>query len=300
MQLKYSFKKEWAHFSRTFKMWGVIIAILATAVFIPILFKGALTYAEAFALGGQNMSSASIAVQVSSAGFGGTPGDIGIDMEEEMATYSDAGLMFSLTLTSFASYGLLAVMLLLMSAAGGEQKKRAMIVPMCSGLEYKNYLIPKFVIYPLFTFALTFLSALAAGGLCNAMFPNNKITAAGLFLSGLDISVYMVFVLCVFLSLGLCTSRAGAMVPCIFFGQMLAESLLEGIGLMRYHPFALLGYAGSGMMTDPLNGSFDAEIPSFITALALSLVICVIMYFLALGVLKAKKINNQEDIAPEF
>ncbi len=297
MQLKYSFKKEWAHFSRTFRMWGVIIAILGFALANPMMFKFVATFLGGSASEDPTTSAISVINQAASDSSDGLTG--GIDIEEAKVMYSDAGLMFSVTLSSFASYGLLVIMLILMSAAGGEQKKRAMIVPMCSGLEYKNYLLPKFVIYPLFTFAVTFLSSFVAGGLCNSMFPNNKVSAGGMFLSALDISVYMVFIVCVFLSLGLCTSRAGAMVPCIFLGQMLVESLLNGLGLVRYHPFALLSYISGGFITSPLY-PFEEEIPSFITAMALSLVICVLMYFLALGVLKAKKINNQEDIAPEF
>ncbi|MGN0670589.1 MAG: hypothetical protein ACI4JZ_08565, partial [Oscillospiraceae bacterium] len=39
MQLKYSLKKEWAHFSRTFRFAGVIIAAFAVAIFYPLLFK---------------------------------------------------------------------------------------------------------------------------------------------------------------------------------------------------------------------------------------------------------------------
>lgn len=298
MQLKYSFKKEWAHFSRTLRIWGVIAAILGFALSNPMMFKFVAVVMDELMDETPSVSTASLISEApSDSNGGGMLG--GINIDDAMSMYSDAGLMYSVTLASFATYGLLIIMLLLMSSAGGEQKKRAMIVPLCSGLEYKNYLIPKFTIYPLFTFGVSFISALIAGGLCNSMFENDKITTARLFLTSLDMSVYMMFIVCVFLSLGLCTSRPGIMVPSIFLGQMLIESLLNGLGMLRYHPFALLGYVDSGAITSS-EYPFDEEIPSFVTAIVLSIVISVMMYFLALGVLKAKKINNQKEIEPEF
>lgn len=305
MQLKSCFKKEWAHFSRTFRVWGVILVILGFALSNPIMFKFvSVVMNELMKEQTPSVSTASLMVQVNQADQApseGSEGGLlgGIDMEEALAMYSDAGVMFSATLSMFVTYGLLVIMLILMAAAGGEQKKRAMIVPMCSGLEYKNYLLPKFIIYPLFTFAVTFLGSLMAGGLCNSMFGNNKISAAGMFISALDISVYMLFIVSVFLSLGLCSSRPGVMVPCVFLGQTMIEGLFNRIGLVRFHPFALLSYISSGVITST-EYSFDEEIPSFITALVLAIVISVLMYFLALGVLKAKKIDNQAEKEPEF
>ncbi len=301
MQLRSCFKKEWAQFARTFRLFGVIIVILGFALSNPIMFKFVSVVMGELTEESPSMSTASLMNLTDQAPSEGSDGGLlgGINMEQAMAMYSDAGMMFSVTLSTFASYGLLVIMLILMSAAGGEQKKRAMIVPICSGLDYKNYLLPKFIIYPLFTFAMTFLGSLIAGGLCNSMFGNNKISASGMFLSALDISVYMLFIVSVFLSLGLCTSRPGVMVPCVFLGQTMIEGLFNSMGLVRFHPFALLTYISSGVITNP-EYSFDEETPSFITALALALVISVLMYFLALGVLKAKKINNQAEKEPEF
>ncbi len=301
MQLKACFKKEWAQFARTFRVWGVIIVILGLTLSNPIMFKFVSVVMNELTEETPSVSTASLINTVDQAPSEGSEGGLlgGIDMEEALAMYSDAGMMFSVTLSTFTSAGLLVIMLILMSAAGGEQKKRAMIVPMCSGLEYKNYLLPKFIIYPLFTFAATFLGSLTAGGLCNSMFENNKISASGMFLSALDTSVYMLFIVSVFLSLGLCTSRPGVLVPCVFLGQTMIEGLFNSIGLVRFHPFALLTYISSGVITSA-EYSFDGEIPSFITALALSLVLSVLMYFLALGVLKAKKIDNQAEKEPEF
>lgn len=304
MQLKYSFKKEAAQFIRTFRMIGVIIAILSSAVSYPMMFKFTGMVMDNMTGGGDGNSqqftaSFSQNEQAPSSSSGGLFSDI--DFSEMADTYNDAGIMFATTLVTFAAYGLLITMLILMSAAGGEQKKRAMIVPLCSGLDYQNYLIPKFVIYPLFVFAVSFLCALMAGGLCNAMFRLNHISLANMALSALMISVYMAFIVSVFISLGLCTSRPGIMAPAVFVGQMFLDSLLTGIGVTKYQPFALLSYINS-INVSVENGGVDTfeEAASIMVSIALAVVIAVLMYFLALGVLKAKKIDNTEENKPEF
>ena len=286
MQLKYSFKKEWSHFMRTFRFWGVIIAIFSFALSNPLMFS--FTGQVLNQMGG------------GAAAFSQTPetGDLfgDIDFSEVAGMYSDAGMMFSSTLVSFATNALLITMLILMSAAGGEQKKRAMIVPMCSGLEYKNYLLPKFIIYPTVVFVTSLLAGMTAGGLCNALFDENRVSAGMVVLMALLMAVYMAFATTVYLSLGLCTSRPGIMVVAVFVGQMVLESLLGGFGLSDYHPFALLNYAG-GSLLDTEPGEKTAAVA---VSVGLSVVIAVMMYFLALGVLGAKKINNREEKAPEF
>ena len=292
MQLKYSFKKEWAQFFRTFRFWGVVIAIFAFALSNPIMFRfTGLVMDQVSGLDGAVISQQTPET-------GDTIGDLfgGVDIGEVLDMYSDAEKMYSVTLVDFASTGLLIVLLVLMSAAGGEQKKRAMIVPMCSGLQYKNYLLPKFVIYPAVIFAVSFVAGLAAGGACNALFPVNHVSGGMILLNSLLISVYMAFVVCVFISLGLCTSRPGVMAPIVFLGQLFIQSLLSGFGISDYHPFALLDYVGGSLV----GVDISEKTAAIAVSVGLSVVIAVMMYFLALGVLGAKKINNQEEKAPEF
>lgn len=223
-------------------------------------------------------------------------GDMG--MEDMLDMYSDAGLMFATSISTFSGGPLLVIMLLLLSAAGGEQKKRAMIVPMCSGLQYKSYLLPKFVIYPLTVFATIFLASMTAGGLCNLMFPNNHVSLGIMLLSSLLIAIYIVFILCVFLSLGLCSSKPGVMAAVVYVGQMLVSTLLNAMGLTDYQPFALLNAIGGGMVMEDF--SLEEKALSIIVSAALAIVISVLMYFLALGVLGAKKTDNQAEKEPEF
>lgn len=223
-------------------------------------------------------------------------GDMG--MEDMFSMYSDAGLMFATSISTFSGGPLLVIMLLLLSAAGGEQKKRAMIVPMCSGLQYKSYLLPKFVIYPLTVFATVFLASMTAGGLCNMMFENNHVSLGIMLLSSVLNAIYMVFILCIFLSLGLCSSKPGIMAAVVYVGQMLVSTLLNGIGLTDYQPFALLNAIGGGMVMEGF--SLAEKAPSIIVSALIAIAVCVLMYFLALGVLGAKKTDNQAEKEPEF
>lgn len=223
-------------------------------------------------------------------------GEIGMD--DILAVYSDAGMMFATSISSFSGSSLLVIMLMLMSAAGGEQKKRAMIVPMSSGLQYKNYLIPKFVIYPITIMMLTFAGSMAAGGLCNMMFPNNKISFGIMLLSSLLCGIYMGFIISVYLSIGLMTSRPGITTAMIYVGQSMVQSLFNIIGLRDYQPFALLNYISGEMVTEDF--SLSEKAPAIIVSAVIAIVIAVLMYFLALGVLGSKKIDNQAEQEPEF
>lgn len=294
MQLKYSFKKEWAHFVRTGRLLGLIAAIFSFALSTPLMMKMCAVILEMVDM---NTDSMTASVTGSASGMDSA---LGVGMDDILDLYSDAGMIYVETITSFCGLSLLIVMLILMAAAGGEQKKRATIVPMCSGLEYKNYLIPKFVIYPLSTFAVTLVSGLAAGALCNALFTENKVSGDVMLLSTVMVSVYMLFITCVYLSVGLCMSRPGVATVLVFIGQSLLQSIFLNVGLIDYNPFTLISLP-SGMVLSEGEGFFLAEsMPSIIVGMAISVVVAVLMYFLALGVLNAKRIDNTEEEKPEF
>lgn len=338
MQLKYSFKKEKMQFFRTFRFLAVVIVMFSFALGNPLMFKFTSTMLDMMApelsesdtltsgeskleqskpenvtdIFGVILSETAAAVDSDAVeGFtvkapsnpedpmdslNAMLGEMG--MNDMLDLYKDAGIMFSTTITTFAAGPILVIMLLLMSAAGGEQKKRAMIVPMCSGLQYKSYLLPKFVIYPTTVFATTFAAAVVSGLLCNMMFENNKVTVGIILLSSLLIAIYNSFIISVYLSLGLCTSKPGVMAALLYVGQMILQTLLSGIGLRDYHPFALLNYVGGEMVMEDF--SLAEKAPAIIVSAAISIVISVLMYFLALGVLGAKKTDNQAEKEPEF
>lgn len=296
-QLKYSFKKESAQFFRTFKFWGFVLAVFGFAIANPLMYK---VTGMLFKQLNENGGGFTMTVQTSAVSDSASPADDllgGMGIGDMATMYSRADSTLSLSLYSFSSYSLLIILLVMMSAAGGEQKKRAMIVPMCSGLKFKNYLIPKFVIYPLSAFALTFFGGLTAGGLCNALCEEGRVGFGMIAFGSLLISVYMAFIVAVYLSLGLCTSRPGLMAGAVFIGQMILQNMLEGMGLGDYQPFSAVT-AVSSMFAPGYD--LKEKTPSILTSIGLSVVIGVLMFFLALGVLGAKKIDNTEEEKPAF
>lgn len=298
MQLKYSFKKEWSHFTRTGRLFFVIIAIFSFALSGPIMFKLCAEMMDMI-YGNTDGSGSSVFAAAASMGTDGGFSDVfgSIGMDEVMEVYSDAGALFSQSISSFAGISMLIVMLLLMATAGGEQKKRATIVPMCSGLEYKNYLIPKFVIYPLTVFAVTLVSVPVAGVLCNALFANNKVSTEIIAITAVMYAVYTMFLTSVYLSVGLCTSRPGVATVLIYLGQSFLQTIFLSLGLINYNPFTLITLP-SIMCTEDF--VLSESLPSIIVGMAISVVVAVLMFFLALGVLNAKRIDNTEEEKPEF
>lgn len=299
MQLKYCFKKEWMQFSRTFRIWGVILTVFLLALSGPLMFKFTATFLELMSEDMPDMLGA-VSAQPTESGDAMSALFGGLNMDDMIDMFSDSGIMFASSISPLPSYGLLAIMLFLMSPGGGEQKKRAMIVPMCSGLDHKNYLMPKFILYPCFTLAAAFVSSMLTGGMCNALFPNNNMSIDLIALTSLMVGVYMAFIVSVFLALGLITSRPGVMAPAIFFGQTFLNFILNLFGLTRFHPFALLSYINSATLFIGDDNVLADELASIYVSLILSVVISVLMYFLTLGVLRATKTDNQEEITPEF
>lgn len=286
MQIKYGFKKEWFQFSRTFRFGGILIAIFSFALADPLMYTALNVMVE-------YMSNADYAQMTASVGIG--PGMDAVGMVSGM--FNDAGLIFAMTMADLCASSLLIIMLILMSPAGGEQKKRATIIPSCCGLKYFNYLVPKFVIYPLTVFGGTFLASMTTGGLCNMLFSENKIGTGILVLAAFLCAVYAAFITTVYLSIGLCTSKPGVVTVLVYVGTTLVELILASLDLTKFHPFTLRALVTGEMFY----GGFELSenIASICVGTLLSLIVMVLMFFMAYAVLNAKKINNQED-KPEF
>lgn len=286
MQIKYGFKKEWLQFSRTFRFGGILIAIFSFVLADPLMYMLLNVMLEYMS----NMEVPGMTLALTMA-----PGMESVEMVAGMI--NDAGLVFSLTMGDLCASSLLIIMLILMSPAGGEQKKRATIIPACCGLKYFNYLVPKFVIYPLTVFGGTFLASLTAGGLCNILFSEGKIGVGMMFLAAFLCAVYTMFITTVYLSIGLCTSKPGVVTVLVYLGTTLVELILTSLDLTKFHPFTLRALVTSEMFL----GGFELSenIASICVGTALSLIVMVLMFFMAYAVLNAKKINNQED-KPEF
>lgn len=279
MQIKAGFKKEWLQFTRTFRLGGILLGILSFALADPLMYWGM-----------------GLLMQAITDSYGMIGGTADIDSAVGML-FGNASTTFSVTMAELCSTSLLIAMLVLMSPCGGEQKKRATIIPSCTGLEFFNYLVPKYVIYPGVIFVTSFAACCISGGLCNLLFDGDKISMGMILLGAVMCAVYMAFYIVVYMSIGLCTSRPGIVTVSMYLGMSLVQIILMSLDLTDFHPLTLRTLVCGGMFAD---GFVLADnVASILVGIALSVVIGVMMFVLTLTVLKGKKINNQED-KPEF
>ena len=278
---KFGFQKEWYHFSRTFRFGGVLIALFSVAIVNPLMIKAMLSMLDVLSASPTEMMSNQVMP------------DLGLG---ELVSEYTSGIVFGAALSDLCNTALLVILLVLMSPFGGEQKKRATLIPSCSGLDNQYYLIPKFVLYPSVLFVTTFASGILAGLICNAMFAD-PIGFGEILVGSVLCAIYLTFIMVIYMSLGLCTSRPGIMTIVIYFGHNLIQAILVAMGLERFNPFTLYSVFSYQMYEEEF--SLSAEAASIIVGIVLSVVIAVMMYFLTLAVLKNKRINNQED-KPEF
>lgn len=279
MQIKAGFKKEWLQFTRTFRLGGIILAIASFALADPLMY-----WAMNLMLEGISSMEASITVGAEEIG--------------EMASIlNDAGLIFSVTMTEFCSTSTLIFMLILMSPCGGEQKKRATIIPACTGLGTFEYLFPKYILYPAAIFVTSFFSCIIAGGLCNLIFQNGTIGTGMLLLAALLCSVYLTFIAVVYMSIGLCTSRPGVVTVFMYVGVSIIQIVLNQLGLTRFHPLTLRSLISGEMFSEDF--VLAENIGSILVGIILSVVIGIMMFVLTYAVQKGTKIDNQID-KPEF
>ncbi|MBE6901161.1 MAG: hypothetical protein E7478_01670 [Ruminococcaceae bacterium] len=278
---KFGFQKEWYHFGRTFRFGGILIALFSVAIANPLMIKAVVAMLGAI---GESPTEMMADAAMPDMGLG------------DLVMEYTSGVVFGAALSDLCNTALLVILLLLMSPFGGEQKKRATLIPSCSGLDNKYYLIPKFVLYPAIIFVTTFFAGILAGLICNAMFPQ-PVGFGYMLLGSVLCAIYLTFIVVIYMALGLCTSRPGIMTIVIYFGQGLINSILLALGLERFNPFTL--YSVFTYQLYDAEFSLGSEAASIIVGIVLSVVIAVMMYFLTLAVLKNKRINNQED-RPEF
>lgn len=280
MQIKAGLKKEWLQFTRTFRLGGIILAIASFALADPLMY-----WAMNLLLDGISTTQAAVA-------------DTGaLDIGEVASVFNNAGVVFSMTMAEFCSTSTLIFMLILMSPCGGEQKKRATIIPSCTGLGTLEYLIPKYIIYPAAIFVVTLASCMMAGGICNLVFTDGAIDAGMMFLAAVLCAVYLTFILVVYMSIGLCTSRPGVVTVFMYIGVSIVQIFLNQLGLTKFHPLTLRSLVTGEMFTESF--VLADEVGSIAVGTVLSVVIGVMMFVLTYAVQKGTKINNQVD-KPEF
>lgn len=274
MQIKYGFRKELCHFIRTFRMGGILIAVISFAVADPLMYK---------------MLQSMVSMME----------EMGYDFEDVGTIYNElmnAPMIYGMSMANICSSLLLVMMLILMSPAGGEQKKRATIIPQTSGLEYSGYLVPKFVLYPVSAFIGAFAAACVSGALCNLLF-TEPIPFEMILLGAVCAGLFNAFIIAVYFAIGLCTSHPGIAAASVYIGISLVQIILNALQLDDFNPFTLLNLASGGLYAEDFE--INENIVNISVSIALTLLIGGLMYLLTYAVLKAKKINNRED-KPEF
>lgn len=278
MQIRAGIKKELLQFTRTFRLGGMLLGIMSFAVADPLM-----CWLMNKLLQGMDTDVTAMA------DYSG--------LDAMYSVFGSASSAFSSTMAEFCSTSMLIVMLLLMSPCGGEQKKRATIIPSCTGLGTLQYLVPKYIVYPAATFVVGFLTCLIAGGICNGLFEYDKIAFGSIVLAALLCAVYLAFFITVYMSIGLCSSRPGVTTVFMYTGVSLVQIFLESLGLTRYHPLTLRSLVTGEMFAEDFSLADNAG--SIAVGIVLSIVIGVMMFVLTLSVQKGTKINNQVD-KPEF
>ena len=260
---KIGLQKELKFFIRSFRMWGVVIAAFAFALLDPLMMK---------ALDSMTASMAELDPTLAELDFGGM----------NMSQAGVIGAVGDLTSTM-----LLILTLVIMYAAGGELKKRSMIIPWNAGLTPKLYLLPKFVLYPLFGGALTFVGVLCSWLFSFALYTEVNVDFGQALLAALLAAVFQMFLISLYLTLGLCTAKAGLSVAVVYGGNVLLQTLFKSLGADKFHPFTLSSQAQDIIMGDA---------PDYATlwgSIGITVLLIALCYLVTLFVLSARRVDNR-------
>jgi len=271
MQLKASFRKEVLAFVRTGKFLIIALSIVGWSIFSPLIFVG---MAALFT----TMEPLYNEMGMDITGFTDLLGD------------STVSMGVSLGITNIAQVGLVVFLLLINSFAGGEQKKRSIIIPRSSGLRNFSYIFPKYIIFPVTALVLSIAGAFAALGISVLSYDVYDVTIAGVLLGGTLAGVYMMFYICCHLTLGTASGRPGMSAGVCVAASLLLPDIFSLSGSdFIYNPFTLHYLAGSLVHEGALLHfqPFDVLMTTLVTV-----VIIVILYFAALFVQNAQKVDN--------
>lgn len=261
---KTGLQKELMYFSRSFRMWGVVIAAFAFALLDPLMMKML-----------DSLTASLADMDASLAGFE-------LSVEGNMSGMGVIGAMGDLTSTL-----LLILMLVIMYTAGGELKKRSMIIPQNAGLTPKLYLLPKFMLYPIFGGLLTFVGILCSWLFSFALYERVDTGLGEALLASLLAAVLQMFMVTLYLTLGLCTAKAGLSVAVVYGGNVLLSALFTSLGADKFHPFTLTAQAQDIIM----GGEIDHA--NLWGSIGITLLLAALCYFVALFVISAKRVDNR-------
>jgi len=270
-QISASFEKERLAFFRTKRFLILALIIIGWAILGPLMLRGL----------GVMMDSLAPMYD-----------DLGMDvsgMAEMLGGNVSTGVMSSIS--DMTTTGLIAFLILINSFAGGEQKKRSIMIPRTSGLRSTSYLLPKYVIYPLTALILAIIAVFVSWGISALAFDVNDVTAGGVLTAGIIAGVYLMFYICIHLTLGTATGQAGMSSVIVIVISLIVPNVFAVLGSNYiYNPFMMSTLATSVVSGNRFMLMFMRG--EIIVTILIVLVLMIILYFLAIFVQNAKKIDN--------
>jgi len=270
LQTKASFKKEYLAFFRTKKFLILALVLIGLSILNPLMITGLSFLLDSLS---------------------GIYDELGMDvsMLTDMLN-SSVSTGVSQSVMDVAQTGLIVFLLVINSNAGGEQKKRSIMIPRSSGLRSFSYILPKFIIYPLTAFVLAMAAAFASWGVSLSAFRYNDVSPSGVLLAGVLIGVCLMFYVCAHITIGTATGKAGLSATVCIVASLLLPSLFTLFGSeIAYNPFTLNVLAGSVVHSNGLSAAQALELAMTVVT---TLVIMVILFFLALFAQNAKRVDN--------
>jgi len=269
VQIKAGIKKELMLIWRSFRLGGIILAFLGYAVYYP--FNSKLT--------------ADLLENVDQTGT-----FMGESMSELMKQISDP---FYTTVATLTGFSLIIALVLISAAAGGEQKKRSIIVPQTAGLTPVGYVVPKFLLYPPLMFVITFFATLTADAMCVLLTKTTREFEL-VALSGILTGVFVMFVTCFYLFLGISTVQPRLSVLYVYAANVMIAPLISGMfAVDKFTPWSL------DIITNKILGVTDGinavGADNIIITVIITLMLCVGFAFAALFAVTAKKTDNTAD-----
>ncbi|NMB30425.1 MAG: hypothetical protein GX988_03150 [Clostridiales bacterium] len=284
MQTKAGIKKEIIYFAKTFRMYGVLIAMIALAMLSPLMLKASELILD-------NLPDEESIMQ-SDVG----EGDISIYEDDSLAEVQGMITMdfaYISAISGITGNAILVLLLCMMGTAGGEQKKRSIILPKCSGLKTTDYVTAKFIVYPVFTFISTAVISILSYFLCKLLFGESlEISVVVRYV--VSASLYMVFLVALMLFVGISTGKAGISAALIYIGTAIIPTILSLFKINKYNPFALQHY-----FTGFADLSTRANKLELVLNVLITIGLIILFYILTIAILNARKIDNSKKIGIE-
>ena len=283
MALINGFRKELLFYMRGGRLITLVIVMIALAVMSPLM----------FGMTSQMMQMMKEAM----------PDGSYSELAEEFSSFSASDIAVYNS-EYICGIGAIIILFIFKAAAGGEQKKRSVIIPQCAGISPERYVLPKFIIYPLSIFAVSFLAVVLGAAVSAAMFPGG-LDWSMIMLSAFATGVFLAFCTALQFCVGLSTGKSNAAVVIVIAMQMFLPTILAMFRVDRFNPLALSsislaaarasGRSGSVLLStlDAAGTSNDLSSLNVAVSFGTAIVISVILYFVTVFALHTKEVHNE-------